>query len=173
MLFKSGKLGSIIKQADTVMVNRYSLMISLPDDIIELVRQMKLDLVEEIGWFHSKNSLAHITINEFKAKARVLVSIVEKITTICEHIQPITVRFNEFGSFPNGAFYIAPDLTSTENLMQIFKTIHHSFTFETVFTNHEPHISVTRRLKPRKLAKAFQFFDAGIELNFIYDSLSL
>ncbi len=155
------------------MENRYSLVISLPDDIIELVRQMKLDLAEEIGWFHSKNSLAHITINEFKASSTVLESIVQKISTICEHIQPITVRFNEFGSFPNGAFYIAPNLTSTEKLKEILNTIHQSFTFETVFTNDEPHISIARRLKPHKLAKAFQFFAAGIELNFICDSLSL
>lgn len=47
------------------METTYSLAFMPNAAIIEKVKLMKLDLANKIGWFHSKNALAHITITEF------------------------------------------------------------------------------------------------------------
>ncbi len=46
-------------------MNKYS-VVFMPDlQTIETVKQLKLLLADKIGWFNSKNSLAHFTIFEF------------------------------------------------------------------------------------------------------------
>ncbi|HTG66540.1 MAG TPA: hypothetical protein VL859_09210, partial [Flavobacterium sp.] len=68
------------------MQNRYSLVISPSEEIIALVKTMKEELAKEIGWFHSKNSLAHITINEFMATENEIEIIKKQLNTICESL---------------------------------------------------------------------------------------
>jgi len=155
------------------MQNRYSLVISPPDDIIDLVKSMKLELAKEIGWFHSKNSLAHITINEFMAFESEIEVIKEQLTTICNSLKAVPVYFNKFDTYPNGAFFIAPDEISKKELKKIMKNIHQSFRYEILFKNNEPHMTIARQLKPNKIEKAYRFFSNGINLNFVCDSVSL
>lgn len=46
-------------------MTKYS-VVFMPDlQTIEAVKQLKLLLADKIGWFNSKNSLAHFTIFEF------------------------------------------------------------------------------------------------------------
>ncbi len=52
---------------------------------------MKETLAKEIGWFHSKNSLAHITINEFMATDNEIELIKKQLDSICETLVPINV----------------------------------------------------------------------------------
>ena len=49
------------------MKKKYSVAIHPSEDIILLVKEMKKKLFDEVNWFHSKNSIAHITICEFEA----------------------------------------------------------------------------------------------------------
>lgn len=155
------------------MQNRYSLVISPPAEIISLIQSMKLNLAKEIGWFHSKNSLAHITINEFMASESEIEVIKKQLTNICDSLKAIPVHFDKFDTFPNGAFFIAPDEHSKKELKKIMKHIHQSFRFAILFKNNEPHITIARQLNTNKIAAAYRLFSNEIDLNFLCDSVAL
>lgn len=154
------------------MQNRYSLVISPPVAIIDLVKSMKAQLADQIGWFHSKNSLAHITINEFMATDAEIDKIKKQLATISDSLKPTTVCLNHFDSYPNGAFFIAPDENSTEKLKKIFKHIHQFFRTKTLFKNNEPHLSIGRQLKTDQLATAYSIF-THVDMNFLCESVTL
>ena len=44
---------------------KYSVVFNPSETVIETVKELKEQLSTKIGWFPSKNSLAHITICEF------------------------------------------------------------------------------------------------------------
>jgi 2'-5' RNA ligase len=155
------------------MQKRYSLVISPSEEIITLVKTMKEQLAKEIGWFHSKNSLAHITINEFMATDSEIGIIKKELLTICDSLKPISVRLNAFDTYPNGAFFIAPDSLSKTELKHILKHVNQTFRFKTLLKNNDPHLSIGRKLSPENIAKAYQLFSNLIELNFVCDSVTL
>lgn len=155
------------------MQNRYSLVISPSEEIIALVKTMKEKLAQEIGWFHSKNSLAHITINEFMATKNDLEIIKKQLTTICESIKPISVCLNSFDHYPNGAFFIAPDANSKIDLKQIMKYVNQSFKVKTLLKNNEPHLSIARKLTPEQITISYRLFSQAIDLNFLCHSITL
>ncbi|WP_413998021.1 2'-5' RNA ligase family protein [Flavobacterium sp. W1B] len=154
------------------MQNRYSIVISPPDTIIVLVKLMKEQLAEEIGWFHSKNSLAHITINEFMTTEIEIESIKKQLTAICDTLEPATVHLNSFDTYPNGAFFIAPDENSKNELKKIIKQIHQLLRVKTLFKNNEPHLSIGRQLKPDEISAAYRLF-TEVDINFLCNSVSL
>lgn len=47
------------------MEDKYSIAFIPDSKTSEEVKKLKLQLADEIGWYNSKNSLAHITICEF------------------------------------------------------------------------------------------------------------
>ena len=155
------------------MQNRYSLVISPSEEIIALVKTMKEELAKEIGWFHSKNSLAHITINEFMADENEIEIIKKQFQTICESLKPIHVHLNTFDNYPNGAFFIAPDAVSKIDLKQIMKHLNQSFRTKTLFKNNEPHLSIARQLSPEHIATGYRLFSKPINLNFVCDNIAL
>ncbi|WP_366183635.1 2'-5' RNA ligase family protein [Flavobacterium ovatum] len=156
----------------TTIQNRYSLVISPPNEIISLVKSMKEKLAEEIGWYHSKNSLAHITINEFMATDNEIENIKKQLINICDGIKPIDVHLDHFNTYPNGAFFIAPDDFSIIELKQIMTQIHQLFRTKTLLKSNEPHLSIGRQLKPDYIATAYRLFPF-INLNFRCDSVTL
>jgi len=155
------------------MQSRYSLVISPSEEIIALVKSMKELLAKEIGWFHSKNSLAHITINEFMADENEIEGIKKQLTNICDSIKPVAILLNAFDTYPNGAFFIAPDAVSKTDLKQIMKHIHQSFRVKTLLRNNEPHLSIGRKLSTENIAAAYRLFSNPVEFNFICSSISL
>lgn len=155
------------------MQNRYSLVISPSEEIIALVKTMKEQLAKKVGWFHSKNSLAHITINEFMAAENEIEVIKKQLNTICESLKPIDVHLNAFDSYPNGAFFIAPNAVSKIDLKQIMKHVNQSFQAKILFKNNEPHLSIARQLSPEHIATSYRLFSKPIDLNFVCYSISL
>lgn len=155
------------------MENRYSLVINPHETIIDLVKIMKNELAQEIGWFHSKNSLAHITINEFMANENEIESIKKQLDTICESLKPVSVYLNAFDHYPNGAFFIAPDAVSKIDLKQIMKHINQSFPIKTIFKNNEPHLSIARKLTSENISKSYRLFSKPIDLKFECKSIAL
>lgn len=155
------------------MQNRYSLVISPSEEIIALVKTMKEKLAKEIGWFHSKNSLAHITINEFMAAENEIEIIKKQLNSICESLKPISVCLNSFDNYPNGAFFIAPDANSKIDLKQIMKHINQSFKVKALLKNNEPHLSIARKLSPEQLASSYRLFSQAIDMNFLCNSITL
>lgn len=150
----------------------YSLVLHPPEDILILIKSMKEQLAAEIGWYNSKNSVGHITIFEFKAADAEIESIKKQIIKLCDPLIPIEVRLNEFGSFPNGAFFIAPNDDSKKNLQHIMKHFNKLLQIPNMKKSDNPHLSIARRLSPEKLHKANQLFTA-IDLHFVCDNVVL
>lgn len=150
----------------------YSLVIHPPEAILILVKSMKEQLATEVGWFNSKNSVGHITICEFKATDVAIEKIKIQISKVCHTLSPVEVRLNEFGTFPNGAFFIAPDSDSKKSLKRILKQFNESLRIPDMLKSDNPHLSIARRLKPENLSKANCLFST-IDLNFVCDSVVL
>lgn len=154
------------------MENLYSLVIQPHEEILVLIKYMKEQLANEVGWYNSKNAVGHITICEFTATDEIIGIIKKQITQLCISLNTVNVHLNKFDSFPNGAFFIAPDNDSKKDLKHIMKHFNKSLRLHNMKKSDNPHLSIARRLSPENLEKANQFFNA-IDLDFICDSVVL
>jgi 2'-5' RNA ligase len=154
------------------MENRYSVAIYPSENVIALVKSMKLGLAKEVGWFHSKNSVGHITICQLKATDTEIEIIKNQLSSVCNALKPVEVCLNEFGSYPNGAFFIAPDAASKNSLKPIMQRVQESLHNIDMQINDDPHLSIARRLTPNKLERAKRLFIL-IDLHFLCDSIVL
>lgn len=154
------------------MLSRYSIAIHPSSELIAAISIMKEQLAKEVGWFNSKNSIAHITICEFQSDESDLERIKKQLERISNTIAPVTVQLDGFGSFPNGAFYIAPDTNSRTVLQPIMKLYHNSLLVKTVHHSDTPHISIARKLSPENLIKASQLF-TNFEASFLCNGIVL
>ncbi|TDE30609.1 2'-5' RNA ligase family protein [Flavobacterium ranwuense] len=154
------------------MEKQYSVAIYPSDDIIALVKSMKNQLAKEAGWFHSKNSVGHITICEFKTTDKSIEIIKNQLVRLCDTLEPIEVCLNGFGSYPNGAFFISPNEDSKNSLKPIMKRVHESLRRFDLQKSNDPHLSIARRLTPEKLQKANRLF-TEIDTVFLCDSIVL
>ncbi len=100
------------------------MVIQPSNSVIEEVKQMKELLASKIGWYNSKNSLAHITINEFEREEIELEHINGKLTKITTYLKSQEVQFTSFDVFPNGAFFLKPNVTSRHYLKEIMTSVH-------------------------------------------------
>jgi len=156
----------------TTVENLYSLVIHPHEEILVLIKYMKEQLANEVGWYNSKNSVGHITICEFTATDAIIEVIKKQITQLCDSLNPVNVHLNQFGSFPNGAFFIAPDNESKKDLKHILKHFNKSLRLHNMKKSDNPHLTIARRLSPENLEKANQFFNA-IDLDFVCDGVVL
>ncbi|MES2862759.1 MAG: 2'-5' RNA ligase family protein [Bacteroidota bacterium] len=154
------------------MLTRYSIAIHPSPELITKIKSMKEQLATEVGWFNSKNSVAHITICEFEADERDLERVKKQLVRICDTITPVPVQLNGFGTFPNGAFFIAPDSDSKKALQPIMKSFHNALLVKTEHHSDVPHISIARKLSPENLVKASQLF-TSIEESFLCNGIVL
>ena len=154
------------------MENQYSVAIYPSDSVIGLVKSMKLGLAKEVGWFHSKNSVGHITICELKATDTEIEIIKNQLISVCNTIKPVEVCLNEFGTYLNGAFFISPDAASKNSLKPIMKRVQESLHNLDVKISDDPHLSIARRLTPKKLERAKRLFIL-IDVHFLCDSIVL
>ena len=154
------------------MLHRYSIAIHPSQELIAIIKNMKEQLATEVGWFNSKNSVAHVTICEFEASERDLERIKKQIERICDTITPVPVKLDDFGTFPNGAFFIAPDSDSKIALQPIMKLFHNALLVKTFHHSDVPHISIARKLSPGNLIKASQLF-TSINESFLCDGIVL
>ncbi len=153
------------------MKSLYSIAIHPSTENIAFIKTMKEELAAKIGWFNSKNSIAHITLNEFEATDSDMVKIKKQLIQLCDTLQPTEVHCDSFGSYPNnGAFFIAPDEASKKNLKVIMKHINDNLKVTAKFKSSDPHMSIARRLTPEKLAVANSLFPS-IGISFLCDSV--
>ena len=104
-------------------MNKYS-VVFMPDlQTVEAVKQMKLLLAEKIGWFNSKNSLAHFTVFEFFEDDLQEDKFCLQLERIASEIHPFKVVCNNFDWFDNGAFYIKPNEVSSTKMSELMKQI--------------------------------------------------
>lgn len=154
------------------MTEKYSIVIHPSEEIIEDVKKMKELLANHVGWFRSKNALAHITICEFQASENDLKKVYSELTKITAPINPLTVSTKNFDSFPNGAFYIAIEEESKKQLRPIMKRYHNSLSVKTYHHSDTPHITIGRGLKPQQLDFAKELFE-NYNKNFYCDNIVL
>jgi 2'-5' RNA ligase len=154
------------------MLPLYSIAIHPSPELIATIKSMKEKLATEVGWFNSKNSIAHITICEFQASENDLERVKKQLERICDTITPVSVRLNSFGTFPNGAFFIAPDSDSKIDLQPIMKLFHNVLIVKTTHHSDEPHLSIARKLSSENLIKATQLFTT-IEESFLCNGIVL
>jgi 2'-5' RNA ligase len=152
------------------MENKYSITF-IPDAIvIDKVKEIKLRLADNIGWFNSKNSLAHITICEFTSNEIEIIK--NQISRITATFSPFNVKLVDFESYPNGTFFIKPSKDSKEDLKKIMKNLTASLTIKKMYKSSEPHLSIARKLDNEKLKIAIDLFQK-IELTFLCTSVFL
>ena len=152
---------------------KYSVVFHPSDTVIEEVKQMKELLASTIGWYNSKNSLAHITLNEFERDESELKSITTKLTEITTYLKPQTVTFDRFSTFPNGAFFMAPDEHSSIYLKKLMTGFHQKFPYPIQFKSSEPHLTIGRRIAPEQLAIAKKLFAEAPKLSFQCNTIAL
>ncbi|WP_409416218.1 2'-5' RNA ligase family protein [Flavobacterium sp. PS2] len=154
------------------MQKHYSVAIYPPEATIALIKSMKEQLADEIKWFNSKNSVAHITICEFKATDKELEIVKAKLSRLCDSFEPFEVQLDKFDSYPNGAFVITPNEVSRNKLKPIMKRVHQSLVIPNMKKSDNPHLSIARRLTPENIEIANRLFTT-INTNFICDSIVL
>ena len=146
----------------------------MPDtQTISLIKEMKLNLSTKIGWFGSKNALAHFTIFECLENEQNEPQLFKILERVAAHIQPFEMTCDAFNSFDNGAFYIQPNSISTEIMTNEMKCIlEETNAIKKTITNTTPHLTIGRRLNEEQLKVAKEMFQE-INIHFPVTHLTL
>ncbi|MCD9575083.1 2'-5' RNA ligase family protein [Flavobacterium soyae] len=148
------------------MEKKYSAAIYPSQDVIDSIKTMKNYLKSKIDWYNSSNSVGHITICEFTITESEIDKYKQKLFKVCDTFTPFQVHLDHFGSYDNaGAFYIAPNEESKNNLKPIMKKIQESLKPLKLKKSDDPHMSIGRKLTPENLKIASQLFTT-IDIDF-------
>lgn len=153
-------------------MSKYSVVFHPSKTVIETVKILKEELHTRIGWYPSKNSLAHITICEFEHELDTYKIIKAKISNYCRYQNTFEVQFNSFGNYSNGAFFIAAAIESKTKLVEIMKQIPKEIKYRVSHKSIEPHISIGRQLSEEQLKIAYTLFEE-IDLNFTCEGITI
>lgn len=151
---------------------KYSVVFHPSETVLEAVKLLKEQLSAKIGWFPSKNSLAHVTICEFDCEDITYEIIKSRISEYCRYQIPFPVTFNDFGNYTNGAFFIAPNIESKLKMENVMREIPKQIPFSVNHKSVDPHISIGRQLNKEQLQIAYSLFQS-VALNFICDGITL
>lgn len=154
------------------MEEKYSIVFMPNLTVIEEVKKRKLQLAEKIGWYNSKNAVAHITICEFHSTETKIGILKKQIDRIASSFSPFEVELNEYSSYSNGTFFIKPSENSKVELKKIMKELTTSLAIKKIYKSNEPHLSIARKLNPENLSIASNLFQQ-IALSFLCDSIAL
>lgn len=136
-------------------IPQYSLVILPTPEQSEFVKSYKQLLKNEIGWFGSANSRAHITIIQFDNEM-LLTLYIKQIREFCKTIVPQSITLNTWGHFVNPyTFFIAPDKSSQQYLDKLIIDLHRYLGFK-INTTHA-HMSIARKLDTEKIRKAYDY----------------
>jgi hypothetical protein len=145
-------------------IPQYSLVIFPTPEQIALVKSYKQLLKSHIGWFGSANAAAHITVINFDDEFS-LTLYLNQIREFCKTIKPQNVILNNWGSFGERTFFIAPNETSQHYLDQLIIDLHHYLGFKS--KDAHAHLSIARGLDAGKMKKAYELFrNTEIHLEF-------
>lgn len=154
------------------MEKKYSVVIHPSKEIIAGIKTMKEDLASKIGWYNSKNSVAHITICEFKIDDSQIDKFKQKLFKVCNTFTPFPVDLDHFGSYDSGAFLISPSQDSKQNLKPIMKKTQDAMQLSNLKKSSDPHISIGRKLTPESIETANNLFTT-ISMSFLCDTIIL
>lgn len=155
------------------MEKKYSVAIYPSQEVIDSVKIMKEYLKSKIEWYNSCNSVAHITICEFTIAESQIDSIKKKLFKIGDTFTPFQVYLDHFESYDHaGAFYIAPNEVSKNNLKPILKKTQEALKPLKLKKSDDPHMSIGRKLTPENLKIASQLFTT-IDIDFLCKEIVL
>lgn len=154
------------------MEGQYSIAFYPSEAIIAQVKEMKEILYAKVGWFHSRNSVGHITVCEFKATDEIIEKVKQQLVRLADGFEPVEVHLTGFGSYSNGAFFITPDEVSKESLKPIMKRINDTLIIQNLSVSYDPHLSIGRRLTAEQLATAYSMF-TEFDAHFLCESVLL
>ncbi|KVV14941.1 2'-5' RNA ligase family protein [Flavobacterium sp. TAB 87] len=155
------------------MIQKYSIVFMPSKVIIAEIKALKLQLAETIGWFNSKNYLAHITICEFEVDDNQSARMATEIINACKYLQSKALVFDHFDCFEkNGAYFIAPNSESEDFLKKAMQTINKKISFKGKKTSSVPHLTIARKLSIENQAVANKLFQE-INLSFLCKSVFL
>ena len=136
----------------------YSIAIYPPAEVMNLVKEFKDLLAKIIGWFHSRNSIAHITIIEFQASEAEILIIKDFLKRFCGNKSPFHINLDGFKNYLNGALFIAPDEESKLVTKSFMKQLQASFPLKYHFGSKDPHMSIARQLDKQHIEIANYLF---------------
>ncbi|WP_413511114.1 2'-5' RNA ligase family protein [Myroides odoratus] len=139
--------------------DKYSLCFQPDQVVIAQVKAMKLQLAEVIGWYNSKNSLAHLTIAEFSASEKDIARMHQQIMRCCNGFSPVETHLNAFGTYPNGTFFLAVDAFAKPILKAYAQTLFQTLQLKKAYKCTDPHLSIGRKLEDAKIQQAYALFD--------------
>jgi len=139
--------------------DKYSLCFQPDEVLIEQVKMLKLQLGEAIGWYNSKNSLAHLTIAEFQASEADIQRMQQQIQRCCTSFTPVETYLTEFGTYPNGTFFLAVDAIAKPQLREYAQKLFQTLQLKKAYKCTDPHLSIGRKLDPNKIQKAYALFE--------------
>jgi 2'-5' RNA ligase len=155
------------------MVKRYSIAIYPTSEVMKKVEAMKQQLSSSIGWYHSKNAKAHITICGFHADDRTEISgIKSQLRNICYSEPALALEFNHIEKYNNGAVCILPTNSAKSVLIKLMNRVQKNLSIRSAYKSNNPHISIARKLDNDQSAIANQLF-ADPDINFSCNSIVL
>ncbi|MGG5505678.1 MULTISPECIES: 2'-5' RNA ligase family protein [unclassified Myroides] len=152
--------------------NKYSLCFQPDLALIEQVKVMKLQLGEVIGWYNSKNSLAHLTIAEFQASEQDIQRMHQQITRCCNGFTPVETHLSSFGTYPNGTFFLEVDALAKPQLKTYAQKLFQTLQLKNAYKCTDPHLSIARKLDDVKIQQAYALFEQP-QLSFCCDLIVL
>lgn len=153
-------------------MRRYSIAFMPPANQIAYVKSKKDTLFSTIGWYHSRNAKAHITVLEFEATERQLKAAVAYLEQFSKGIHPFRVKFDCVDTFGSALCFL-PSIQSKRFLSAVMKAFIECFPLPCGFSN-SPHITIGRRLAKNQLGIGrSRFAEEKPELAFEADGLFL
>ncbi len=152
--------------------DKYSLCFQPDLALIEQVKAMKLQLGEVIGWFNSKNSLAHLTIAEFQTSEQDIQRMHQQITRCCNGFTPVETHLSSFGTYPNGTFFLEVDPLAKPQLKTYAQKLFRTLQLKNAYKCTDPHLSIGRKLDDTKIQQAYALFEQP-QLSFCCDLVVL
>lgn len=155
------------------MEKKYSVVFHPSEDGIEIIKKLKLELFNRIGWYGSCNSVAHITIGGFKANENQLAKYIQKLFKIADTLTPVQIYLDHFDAYEESrAFFISPSENSKADLKPMMKKIQEALLISSKDRSDDPHISIGRNLTPENIQIARDLFTT-INMEFLCDAIIL
>ena len=148
----------------------YSIVLTLPNDVVTLVKDMKMFLTTNNVKFSSQNSKAHITMVNFKADLRELNIVINYLEAFCLSTNFKDLSFIKVDSFTK-TIYLGASNDTQEWFKNLAKRFSKHFPLNKKASDFKitttPHITIGRELKALDLIKACHLFE-NHEVNIVF-----
>lgn len=152
-------------------IPQFSLVIFPSPEQRDLVKSYKEQLKTKIGWFGSANATAHITVINFDDEFALNLQL-GQIREFCKTAKAQKVVLDNWSSFGDRTFFIAPNETSQQYLDKLIVDLHHFLGFK--IKDAHAHLSIARGLDAGKMETAYRLFsNTKIHIEFICNAFYL